>query len=703
MKLTRYKFLPFYLLVFSLAVFSSVVFFLGQLYNWKLEKQAGTRLFQQSFSASINQYEYLPALLANDSLVELALTLTYQDTKELNNRLKFISNRSGTDAVYIMNASGTVIATSNYDQNNNFLHQNYSFRPYFERAISERGRQFYYAIGATTGIPGFFISEPVIADDGSVLGVVVVKLELSEWEKGWQDAQQNILVADDNKVIILSGVESWRYRSVGKLSQNTLQQIESHRQFQGIQPQPIYSTTYEFPLFDDFIVSFWVIDDDAYLVNTYPITDTGWTLYYLEKNQRFIQSAFIFFLLISTVMGLVFLYLRERRSRIKSRRQAREIELRHRRELETIIEKIHIGIVSLDRRGEILFMNQPAREILGMNFDAEIPLTIQQVLDVSDVEDFSTRLKGQGNIVEPFHETTVLNQGDSPIHVMFAISQVPHEGEQRLLMTLINIGKRKQAEEAVIRINASLEELVENRTRALRDAQAELVQQSKVAALGQMAATIVHELSQPLSAMNSSIAAIKLKAEKDDWTGALTSIGRLSPLSKKMHNIIRLLKSFSYKDDALVEAQDLASLIEQSLLLMRDALLEKNIDIQLEELEKSVFVRVNPLKFDLVIVNIIQNAIDAMDKCEKAVIRVAMSSRDFEAMVTIEDLGGGIDSRVMGQLFDPYFTTKEIGKGLGLGLSICYEIISEYGGKLQAENTQHGAKFIIRLPLQLTL
>ena len=700
MKFPRYKFLPFLLLVMSLAVVSSVVFYIGQLYSWKLEKQAGTRLFQQSFSASINQYEYLPALLANDNLVKLALTLTDQNLSDLNNRLKFISTRSGSDAVYIMNARGNVIATSNFDQSNNFLHQNYSFRPYFERAISERRRQFYYAVGATTGIPGFFISEPVIADSGTVLGVVVVKLELSEWEKGWQDARQNILVADDNNVIILSGKESWRYRSIGTLSQSTLQQIELHRQFEGIQPQSIYSSTYEFTLFGDWVFSFWIIDGDAYLVNTYPINDTDWRLFYLQKNQGFIYSALIFFLIITTLLGLVFLYLSERRSRIVTRRQARENEQRHRRELETIIEKIHIGIVSLDRQGAILFMNEHAREILKINIESNISSTIQQILDVSEVEDFSSRLKGQGNIVKPFHETTVLNQGDSPIHVMFAISQVPHEGEQRLLMTLVNIGKRKQAEEAVKRINASLEEQVENRTRALRETQAELVQQSKVAALGQMAATIVHELSQPLSAMNSSIAAIQLKAEKKDWSGALTSIGRLSPLSKKMHNIIKLLKSFSYKDDVLVDAQDLASLIEQSLLLMRDALQEKNVDIQLDKLEKSVFVRVNPLKFDLVVVNIIQNAIDAMDNCDNSVIRVAMSSHNSEAMVTIEDLGGGIDFRVMGQLFDPYFTTKEIGKGLGLGLSICHEIIREYGGTLQAENTQHGAKFIIRLPLQ---
>jgi C4-dicarboxylate-specific signal transduction histidine kinase len=169
-----------------------------------------------------------------------------------------------------------------------------------------------------------------------------------------------------------------------------------------------------------------------------------------------------------------------------------------------------------------------------------------------------------------------------------------------------------------------------------------------------------------------------------------------------MHNIIKLLKSFSYKDDDSVEHQDLAHLIEQSLRLIHDSLLEKNITLKLDQLEPSVYVRINPLKFDLVIANIIQNAMDAMEKCDNAMIKVAMSAAAGEAMLTIEDLGDGIDSRMMGQLFDPYFTTKEIGKGLGLGLSICHEIVREYGGRIQAENTPIGAKFIICLPLSVS-
>ncbi len=697
----RVAWIPSAILLLSISLLCSLVFYVWLLHSWNIEQQTATRFFQQSFSSSIDQYEYLPALIAGNDRVHAALLDTDQSQPDLNQRLKFIAQRAGADTVYVMNNSGKVIATSNFDLPNNFLHKNYSFRPYFARAVYEKSRQFYYAIGVTTGIPGFFISEPVIDDEGKVIGVVVVKLDLTRWEKNWQDAGQNVLVTDENNVVILSGQDQWRYRSVGELSDQTLQKIRQQQQFIGFKLSNLYQNIYEFARLDGFTLSFWIIQKDAYLVNAFPIKGTEWTLYYLEKNQRFIQSALIFFLILMGVLSLSLLYYRERQSKLRSRQHAREIEQNHRRELETIIEKIHIGVISLGLDGKILFLNDAARSLLMIDSVSPQtnPVKIQQVMDVSQIGAFEDRLKMGGDIVKPFFETQLIIDGQPSTPVMFAISQVTIGSYQRLLMTLVNIEKRKSAEQEVIKINESLEELVDSRTRALRETQSELLQQGKIAALGQMAATIVHELSQPLSAMNSSIAAVQLKAEKQDWDGVLSSISRLAPLSLKMQNVIKLLKSFSYKDEQTLQRQQLAPLIVQSLTLYKDSLNEKNIQINLLDMLQSVYVRINPLKLDLVIINIIQNAIDAMESCEHPTISVGLTVADDQALITIEDIGGGIDSRVMGQLFNPYFTTKEIGKGLGLGLSVCHEIIQEYGGSIDAVNTEQGARFNVRLPL----
>jgi two-component system, NtrC family, C4-dicarboxylate transport sensor histidine kinase DctB len=693
------------LIATGLALLSSAIFYVWQLYSWNLDQQTATRFFQQSFSASIDQYEYLPALVAGNNQLPKVLHDSNADYPQLNQRLKFIAQRSGADSVYIMNASGRVVASSNYDLPNSFLHQNYSFRPYFAKAMLEKSRQFYYAIGATTGIPGFFISEPVVDESGNAIGVVVVKLDLSRWEKSWQDAGQNILVASENHVVILSGQEQWRYKSIGELSAQAMDEIRQQRQFRGREVSNLFQQSYQLATIKGVTLTFWEINNRAYLVNTFPIRDTNWTLYYLAKNDRFLHAALIFFFVVLGLLILSIMYYRERQSRLLSREHARQIEISHRRELETIIEKIHIGVVSLTLDGHMMFLNEAARTLLKIDSEkaqiSQIP--IQSVLDVSQIPGFQDLLQMGGDIVKPFFETQVLVNGEPATPVMFAISQVAIGRNQRLLMTLVNIEKRKKAEEEVIKVNESLEGLVEQRTRALRETQAELLQQGKIAALGQMAATIVHELSQPLSAMNSSITAIQLKAEKQDWQGALSSIDRLAPLSQKMRNVIKLLKSFSYKDEEELQRHQLSELIENCLTLFKDSLREQNIQINLQHMPPTAYVRINPVKLDLVLTNIIQNAIDAMENCPQPTISVGMSVTEAQALITIEDIGGGIDSRVMGQLFNPYFTTKEIGKGLGLGLSVCHEIIQEYGGSIDAENTEQGARFNIRLPLDQSI
>ncbi len=229
---------------------------------------------------------------------------------------------------------------------------------------------------------------------------------------------------------------------------------------------------------------------------------------------------------------------------------------------------------------------------------------------------FENYLLQHSDVMAAFHETNVLNQNQKSTPVMFAISQTNIESDTRLLVTLINIEKRKKAEQAVIKLNESLEEQVEHRTQALRDAQAVMVQQSKAAALGQMAATVVHELSQPLSAMNSSITAAQLKVKKDDWTGAVRSISRLAPLSEKMNNVIKLLKYFSYEDGEDIQRQDLALLIKQSINLYQDKLTETKVSILLENMRYLVTVNINHLYIVLVFINIIQIAIDAMKQCD---------------------------------------------------------------------------------------
>ncbi|MFT5665116.1 MAG: C4-dicarboxylate-specific signal transduction histidine kinase, partial [Gammaproteobacteria bacterium] len=110
---------PLLLCLFSLIV--SIVFYFFQLNSWNLEQQSSTRFLQQSFKASISQYEYLPALLASDDNVKNALIDQNDDQKNLNRQFQFVAHRSGASAVYLMNKTGKVLAASNFDQSSSFL------------------------------------------------------------------------------------------------------------------------------------------------------------------------------------------------------------------------------------------------------------------------------------------------------------------------------------------------------------------------------------------------------------------------------------------------------------------------------------------------------------------------------------------------------------------------------------------------------
>ena len=273
----------------------TVVFYVSLLLSSSSKNERSSKIYEQSLIASINQYEYLPALLSTDTL--LINTLISQELSYVpaSEKLEFITQRSGADAIYIMNLDGDVVATSNFRKEQSFLHRNYSFRPYFKKAISELSRQFYYAKGATTGIPGFFISNP-ISYQGHIIGVAVVKLTMERWESGWQDSSEGIITADENGVIILSSEDQWRYRSVGTLPDNTIAKINQQQQFSGAQHTSLYSDAFAIQVFQHFNVTFWRIDGKLYLTHRFSIPEIDWTLYSLVSHDKILFAAFIFFI-----------------------------------------------------------------------------------------------------------------------------------------------------------------------------------------------------------------------------------------------------------------------------------------------------------------------------------------------------------------------------------------------------------------------
>jgi len=702
-----------------LVLISSFSFYLFQLFSVTSSNQRTAKVFEQSLIASIDQFEYLPDFLGQDSLVLALLRDSSIQHERLSDKLNYVVERSGADDIFILDPKGTVVASSNYQNllGRNFYGKNYGFRPYFKRAKSQRKRQFYFAKGATSGIPGFFISSPVVEND-KVLGVVVVKLELSDWEKTWRESKGIVVVADSNGVIILSSEPDWKYKSVGNLSEEQQRQITLNKQFPGELHESVFTSRSDLKLVSHKDSDEWIIDNKSYLVHGILMEDTEWKLFHLEQ-QRNVFVNLLFFFLVTSMLGLVSLLLmREQVNKKEMRHKAREVEAQRRQELQMLIDNIHIGVVVFSDHGEILSMNEHAEHLLSFDDmnnavqdEEETAMEISDFIDIDiQAEDFDSYLLE--DIATPaYHETFVLKQDEKTdgqnkankqrtTPVMFSVGKIKRENKVGYLMTIIDITRRKKVEDEILRLNESLEETVESRTKELRDTQSALVQKNKAVALGNMAATIVHELSQPLAAINSSVAAIQSKLEVENWEGLTESAGRLKPLSNKMNNVVKLLKHFSYDNDDSVEVFSLVELVQQAIDVLQDRFQEKNvvIDFQSDHVDKKV--KGNSMKIDLAVSNILKNATEAAElNQQQPKIVISTELQDKQLKLHIEDNGSGVDEPIMGQLFNPYFTTKEVGKGMGLGLSITYEIVQQHGGEIAAINTENGARFSLTLPL----
>ncbi|SFR40365.1 sensor histidine kinase [Litoreibacter janthinus] len=246
--------------------------------------------------------------------------------------------------------------------------------------------------------------------------------------------------------------------------------------------------------------------------------------------------------------------------------------------------------------------------------------------------------------------------------------------------------------------NSKLEARVATRNAQLQKAQDDLIQASKLTALGQMSAGISHELNQPLSAIqNYAVNAQKL-LERGREPEAQENLTLISEQTQRMGRIIHNLRGFARKETEPLERVNVAEVLEASLGLAAQRARSEGVSVKVETLPEA-WVDAGQVRLQQVIVNLLSNAMDAMTHSVPKEITVSLSQRRGQVQLVITDTGPGLAD--IERAFEPFYTTKEIGasKGLGLGLSISYGIIGSFGGLLSVENMDHGgAAFTITLP-----
>ena len=258
-----------------------------------------------------------------------------------------------------------------------------------------------------------------------------------------------------------------------------------------------------------------------------------------------------------------------------------------------------------------------------------------------------------------------------------------------------------QRESAELRLlNARLSREVAERERMqkdLADAEQTLAQSSKLAVLGEMSASISHELNQPLAAMKTYLAGARLLVARRKPDEALASFQRIDDLIDRMGAITRQFKSFARKGGEAFEPVDLKSCIGEALSIMEPQFKQRRVRINRNLPRAAVMVMADRIRLEQVIINLLRNALDAIQAVSDPRIDITLTQGEA-ALLQVSDNGHGISE--MDKMFEPFWTTKKPGEGTGLGLAISSGIVADHRGRLSARNGDGGgAVFELRLPL----
>ncbi len=258
-----------------------------------------------------------------------------------------------------------------------------------------------------------------------------------------------------------------------------------------------------------------------------------------------------------------------------------------------------------------------------------------------------------------------------------------------------------QKESAELRqLNEALQREMAEREKAERNlevAEQTIAQSSKLAVLGEMSAAVSHELNQPLAAMKTYLAGAKLLLQRKRPDEALASFNRIDDLIERMGAITRQLKSYARKGAEALEPVDVRDCVSVALSMMEPQLRNRDVEISRTVPNEPVIVQVDRLRLEQVIINLLRNALDAVKTTPEPAVDILLS-KGRVGTLTIRDNGPGIED--LDNLFEPFYTTKSPGDGVGLGLAISSGIVNDFGGRLKARNgPQGGAVFELQLPL----
>lgn len=542
--------------------------------------------------SELEKYRALPPAMATDADVARLLTQPAgAEVEALNRRLEALAGQTRASAIYVIARDGVTRAASNWREPISFVGADYSFRPYFIKAMRDGAAEF-FALGTVSGRPGLFLARRVSDAKGRALGVVVVKVEFDALEAEWRASGEPAYVVDPGGVVLITSVPAWRFRTLRPMDARS-RQLTLADQTLGhgaLTPLPFPTPTTTQP----HLVEAPVDGAPGDWMHTSAGTATpGWTLHLLTPTRGAIETA-----------------------------------LTNARMMAALVITMLFGVLAvLLRRRQQAAARQRATELARQELEQRIA---ERTLDLRQANEALNR----------------------------------------------QIQERMRAEAG---------------REALRD---ELVQAGKLAALGQIAAGVAHEINQPVAAIRTHAEIATAYLERDQSAKAVRTLGRIDDLTARIGAITQELKAFSRKSEPRLEPVSLNAAIDGALLLLGGRLRQTGVRLERDKTSDAVVIA-DRFRLEQVIVNLMQNAIEALEGVSTPLITLSIEMQEDHVAMTVADNGPGVSHDVRSQLFTPFVTSKT--NGLGLGLVICRDIIASFDGELNLRPTEGGAAFVITL------
>jgi len=234
--------------------------------------------------------------------------------------------------------------------------------------------------------------------------------------------------------------------------------------------------------------------------------------------------------------------------------------------------------------------------------------------------------------------------------------------------------------------------------------QQDLLRSAKLASLGELATGLAHEINNPLAIISAAQTNISdlvidaMESDSSDRAEIMESIQRCKRQVERCRNITLKMLQFGRQKESNLQPTDIFPRLEEVVSLMRRQASVRNVALELDSRPDLPPLMVDPTELEQVLVNLITNAIAAIKDAGE--IRIAARQTNGDVEITVRDTGSGIPAENLDRIFQPFFTTKPVGQGTGLGLSVCYGIVKNWGATICAESTEgHGTTMRIRIPV----